>query len=109
MSYFLFQFQQYQLGYMTKDPETVLSGFLDYLTRNESDKLLPGEGVRVLTLTQNILDYLGKSKLSIRASKTVTKTVLSIIDNVLMVPKSIVKSTVSSQIIFILSILNCLL
>lgn len=95
--FFLFQLQQLQLGYMISSPEDILQSYLNYLKRNETHRLLPGEGARILKLTYEVVLFIGNTKMSFFAVENMTFTVFSIIDEILLYPNSLTQSNVSNS------------
>lgn len=79
---------------MTSSPEVILQSYLNYLRRNETRKLLPGEGARILKLTYEVIIFIGNSKMSFSAVN-VTHTVTYIVNEILSFPTSLTQTNVS--------------
>lgn len=80
---------------MTTSPNNVLQSFLNYLRQDNSHKILPGLGAQILTLTQDIILFFEKTRLPMQATKNITMIILSIADEILSSPHSLIKTTVS--------------
>ncbi|KAJ8964500.1 hypothetical protein NQ314_004788, partial [Rhamnusium bicolor] len=85
------QFEQLRLGYVTTTPEDVLRGFLNYLKKKNPHNILPGEGARVLFLTQEVILLIKKTKELYRPISNITNSVFSIIDRILLSHNSLTK------------------
>lgn len=101
ITFTIFQFQQLQLGYMTSSPEVILQNFLNYLRRNETRKLQPGEGAGILKLTHEVILFIANTKMSFFAVDNMTNTVLLIIDEILLFPNSLTQANVSTKTLII--------
>lgn len=93
-----FQFQQLQLGYMTSSLEVILQSYLNYLKRNETRKLLPGEGARILKLTHEVVLFIANTKMFFFPVDNMTNNVLLIINEILAFPNSLTQPNVSIEL-----------
>lgn len=85
---------------MISSPEDILQSYVKYLRRNETHKLLPGEGSVVLKLTHEVLLFKENTKGSFFAVINITNAVLSILDEILSFPNSLIQTNVSRKNIF---------
>lgn len=84
---------------MAITPNDILQNFFDYL-RNNSNKILPGEGAQILMLIQDVIVFFEKTRIPLFNAKNITMMVLSIADEILSIPNSLTKPNVSIFIIF---------
>lgn len=78
-----------------------MQSYVKYLRRNVTDKLLPGEGSVVLKLTHEVILFKENTKGSFFAVINITNAVLSILDEILSFPNSLILTNVSRIIFFI--------
>lgn len=90
---FFFQFEELKLGYATSNLENVFHGFLSYVS---SVELRPGEGARILTLIQEILAYLGQTKIGHHTLESLTFTIFSVLDHICSSPDALIRPKVST-------------
>lgn len=81
-----------------------MQSYVKYLRRNETRKLLPGEGSIVLKLTHEVILFKENTKGSFFAVLNITNAVLSILDEILSFPNSLILTNVSRIIFFIRSV-----
>lgn len=80
------------LGYGQSNGLEFLNNYKTYIKKRTS--ILPGEGARILTLTNNVITYINGSNEFTRIYN-VTNALFEIIDNLMKYKKSLISQTVS--------------
>lgn len=88
---------------MTSSPEVILQTYLNYLRRNVTRKLLPGEGSKIVKLVHEVILFVENTKMSLFALDNMTNTVLLIVDEILLYPNSLTQANVSTKYLNLLS------